>query len=202
MADTSFYTILQYVGGGFAGWQRPPSDRTVQGVLEDGLKQLVGRRVVTHAAGRTDSGVHALGQVVSFEAPDHWSPDDLRRALNAVTPPDLWIADLGSAPAGFHARRHASARRYRFVIGCDPASVSPFRSPYEWALGEPIDSETVDRNLERCDPCAAAGKTDENDQCRREAADCGNHRADNSGTQQPSVIHGNTPWSMMRPAWA
>ena len=143
MADTSFYTILQYVGVGFAGWQRQPNDRTVQGVLEDGLKQLVGRRVVTHAAGRTDSGVHALGQVVSFEAPDHWSPDDLRRALNAVTPPDLWIADLGSAPAGFHARRHASARRYRFVIGCDAAAVSPFRRPYEWALGEPVDLDAL-----------------------------------------------------------
>ncbi len=144
MADTSFYAILQYVGWGFAGWQRQPSDRTVQGVLEDGLEQLVGRAVVTHAAGRTDSGVHALGQVVSFEAPDRWVPDDLRRALNAVTPKDLWIADAGSAPAGFHARKHASARRYRFVIGCDPASVSPFRSPYEWALGEPIDSERLD----------------------------------------------------------
>ncbi|MEE8134618.1 MAG: tRNA pseudouridine synthase A, partial [Gemmatimonadales bacterium] len=115
MADTSFYAILQYVGWGFAGWQRQSSDRTVQGVLEDGLEQLVGHGVVTHAAGRTDSGVHALGQVVSFEAPDRWVAEDLRRALNAVTPKDLWIADAGSAPAGFHARKHASARRYRFV---------------------------------------------------------------------------------------
>jgi tRNA pseudouridine38-40 synthase len=143
MRDQYFCAILQYAGHGFAGWQRQASDRTVQGVLEEGLEQLVGHRVTTNAAGRTDSGVHALGQVVSFKGPRKWDPGDLQRALNAVTPADLWVAEVAPAPEGFHARKDASARRYRFVLGCDPGSASPFRRPYEWALGEPVDLEAL-----------------------------------------------------------
>ena len=143
MADQSRYAILQYSGRHFAGWQRQPNERTVQGVLEDGLERIVGRRVVTHAAGRTDAGVHAKGQVVSFRMPDSWRSDDLQRALNAVTDADLWIAQVGAAPQGFHARKHASARRYRFFLGCDPAAASPFRFPYEWALPADVDFEAL-----------------------------------------------------------
>ena len=143
MSDRSFYAIIQYVGHGFAGWQRQPKSRTVQGVLEEGFGRLVNRRVVTNAAGRTDAGVHALGQVVSFEVPDTWHPRDLQRALNSVTPSDIWVAEVGVAPPGFHARKHAAARRYRFILGCDTGARSPFRSPYEWALGEAADPELL-----------------------------------------------------------
>jgi len=139
MAHQSLYAILQYSGRYFAGWQRQPNERTVQGVVEDGLERIVGHRVVTHAAGRTDAGVHARGQVVSFQIPVKWRSDELQRALDAVTDADLWIAQVGVAPQGFHARKHASARRYRFLLGCDPASASPFRSPYEWALRAEVD---------------------------------------------------------------
>jgi tRNA pseudouridine38-40 synthase len=143
MVDRLFYATLQYTGHGFAGWQRQPSDRTVQGVLEEGLAELTSGRVATNAAGRTDSGVHALGQVVSFRTPGPWDPRDLQRALNAVTPADLWVAEVGSAPEGFHARKDALARRYRFVLGCDAGSATPFRKPYEWALGEALDAEAL-----------------------------------------------------------
>lgn len=148
MPDQSFFAILQYTGHSFAGWQRQPTDRTVQGVLEEGLARLVGRQVTTHAAGRTDSGVHALGQVVSFQAPAKWHPGDLQRALNAVTPADVWIAALGLAPTGFHARKHAHARRYRFLLGCDAAARSPFRSPFEWAVHESLDFRALQAGAE------------------------------------------------------
>jgi tRNA pseudouridine38-40 synthase len=139
MAGTSFYAVLHYNGCDFAGWQRQAEDRTVQGELETALERLCGTHVAAHAAGRTDAGVHALGQVVSFHLAKRWEARDLLRALRATTPPDIWVTRLGTAPAGFHARRDARARRYRFVVGCDPAAQSPFRRPFEWALSLPLD---------------------------------------------------------------
>ncbi len=139
MPDDAFYAVLHYAGQGFAGWQSQPHTRTVQSELEAALARLAGCRVVCYAAGRTDAGVHALGQVVSFTLPKPWAPDDLARALRALTPDDLWIAKVGVAPPGFHARRDARSRRYRYVVGCDAEAFSPFRRPFEWALGVPLD---------------------------------------------------------------
>jgi tRNA pseudouridine38-40 synthase len=138
-----WYAILHYDGRDFAGWQKQAAARTVQGELEAALEKLVGHRLPTHAAGRTDSGVHAVGQTVSFQLPTEWPGDRLQRALNALTAPDLWVAVTGPAPAGFHARKHAVAREYRYVIGCDAAAQSPFRAPYEWALRDPLDPERL-----------------------------------------------------------
>lgn len=139
MQVVSCYMVLQYLGHPFSGWQRQLSQRTVQGELARVLQRLVGRRVVTHAAGRTDAGVHALGQVVSLRVPARWDPATLHRALNALLPPDIWVQRVGHAPEGFHARRHATARCYRYVVGCDPAAQSPFRRPFEWSLCEALD---------------------------------------------------------------
>jgi tRNA pseudouridine38-40 synthase len=143
MGGQSWYAVLQYAGGGFAGWQRQRTDRTVQGELEAALERLAGARVVTHAAGRTDAGVHALGQVASFRLARAWDPADLTRALNALLPDDVWAARVGSAPDGFHARKHATARRYRYVVGCDAAAFSPFRRRFEWACGRPLDAAAL-----------------------------------------------------------
>ena len=122
MKGVPFFAVLQYTGHDFAGWQRQASDRTAQGEFEAALERLAGGRVVTHAAGRTDAGVHALGQVVSFNLPRAWEPSELLRALRALTPRDMWVVRVGPAPEGFNARRHATARRYRYVVGCDPAA--------------------------------------------------------------------------------
>lgn len=134
------YAILQYYGHNFAGWQRQKAERTVQGEFERVLEALTGRRVVTHAAGRTDAGVHALAQLVSFSLSGRWNPPDLMRALNALLPHDVWVSEIGHAPTGFNARRDATARRYRYVVGCDAASLSPFRRPFEWPLARPLDA--------------------------------------------------------------
>jgi len=139
MPGLSCYAVLHYLGHGFAGWQRQAAERTVQAELEGALERLTGRRVPTTAAGRTDTGVHALHQVVSFTMPDRWNPAAVCRAVNAVLPRDIWVARVDRAPPGFHARRHALARRYRYVVGCDRAAHSPFRRPFEWALGSSLD---------------------------------------------------------------
>ena len=135
----TFLAVLHFDGGAFIGWQRQPTGRSVQSEIERVLERLTGRRATAHAAGRTDAGVHAAGLGVSFLLPAHWSPDDARRALNALLPPDCWVERVSRMRPGFHARKSATARRYRYDVGTDEASASPFRRRYEWALGRPLD---------------------------------------------------------------
>lgn len=135
----TFLATLHFDGTGFVGWQRQPAGRSVQAEFERVLERLFGGRAPANAAGRTDAGVHAEGLGVSFPAPDHWAPTDLRRALNALLPRDCWVAGVHLMQAGFHARKSALARRYRYDIGTDDASASPFRRPFEWALARPVD---------------------------------------------------------------
>ncbi len=141
MTSRPLLAVIQYDGAGFAGWQRQREGRTVQAEVEAVLERLMGRRIVAMAAGRTDAGVHAVGQGVGFTATERWSEDaeGLRRALNALLPGDIWVEHVYPMRLGFHARRSALARRYRYVIGMDEAARSPFRRPYEWALGHPLD---------------------------------------------------------------
>jgi tRNA pseudouridine38-40 synthase len=143
MVGRHCFATLQYTGHDFAGWQRQASRRTVQGEVEAVLERLTGVRTVTHAAGRTDAGVHALGQVISFQMPESWPKDQLLAALNGLLPPDIWAVRAGVAPEGFHARKNAEGRIYRYVVGCDLASFSPFRRPFEWALGVPLDASAL-----------------------------------------------------------
>lgn len=119
-----FRLRLAYEGTEFEGFQaqsrrRPDGDvvRTVQGVLEHALGKLAGgERVAVAGAGRTDAGVHALGQVVSFELSREIAPADLHRALNGTLPPDLRVLEAGLAPRGFHARKSALSKLYRYVL--------------------------------------------------------------------------------------
>ncbi len=138
----TFLATIQFDGTDFVGWQRQRVGRTVQDEVEAVLERLAGQAVRGHAAGRTDAGVHALGLGVSFALPDRWTPDALRRAMNALLPGDCFVADVRETRPGFQARRCAIERQYRYLIGSDPASRSPFRHPFEWALGKELD---VDR---------------------------------------------------------
>jgi tRNA pseudouridine38-40 synthase len=135
----TFLATLQFDGTGFVGWQRQPAGRSVQAEFERVLERLFGARAAAQAAGRTDAGVHAEGLGVSFAAPDQWSPTDLRRALNALLARDCWVAGVDLMRPGFHARKSALTRRYRYDVGTDDAAASPFRRPFEWALGRPLD---------------------------------------------------------------
>ena len=134
---------LQYDGTGFVGWQRQTAGRSVQSEFERVLERLFARRTVAHAAGRTDAGVHSIAQGVSFGAPSNWTASALQRALNALLPPDCWVSAVHLMQTGFHARKSAISRRYRYDIGLDVAAASPFRRPYEWALGRPLDLELM-----------------------------------------------------------
>jgi len=142
-----YLAVIQYDGGGFAGWQRQPADRTVQAEFEAVLERLMGGRTPATGAGRTDTGVHALGQGVSFLGADRWAgdPSELGRALNALLPGEIWVQRVHLMRPGFDARRSATARRYRYLIGTDDGAASPFRRPYEWALGRALDANALER---------------------------------------------------------
>lgn len=135
----TFLVTLHFDGSRYVGWQRQPSGRSVQAELERVLERLAGHRIPTHAAGRTDAGVHAVGLGVSLALPAKWTADTLRRAINALLPHDCWAESVDRMRPGFHARKSALSRRYRYDVGTDAASASPFRRPYEWALGRRLD---------------------------------------------------------------
>jgi len=138
--------VLHYDGSAFAGWQRQPSERTVQGELERVLTRLTGDHVAALGAGRTDAGVHARGQSVGVRVPERWSAATLRRALNALLPRDIWVAAAHEMRSDFHARFSALARRYSYYVGTDDAAQSPFRRQTEWALGRPLDRRALERS--------------------------------------------------------
>jgi tRNA pseudouridine38-40 synthase len=142
MART-FLLTLQFDGGAFIGWQRQAEGRSVQGEVERVLERLAGHRVVAHGAGRTDAGVHALGLGVSCTMPASWQGGSLRRAVNALLPADCWVARVDEMRPGFHARKSARGRAYRYDVGTDDAAASPFRRRWEWALGRPLDGSRL-----------------------------------------------------------
>lgn len=141
----TFLVLLHYDGRDFVGWQRQRVGRSVQAEVERVLERLAGRRIPANAAGRTDAGVHAVGMGVSFAMPASWNAVALRRALNALLPDDCWVAAAHAMQPGFHARKSALARRYRYDVGLDDAARSPFRRRYEWALGRPLDADALER---------------------------------------------------------
>ena len=139
MAVRTMQLVLHYDGAGFAGWQRQPSERTVQGVLETALARLCAEPTAVLGAGRTDAGVHATGQAAGVRVAEKWAPAALRKALNAVLPDDLWVAAAFEMQPAFHARYSATARRYRYLVGTDEQARSPFRRRWELAVPHALD---------------------------------------------------------------
>jgi tRNA pseudouridine38-40 synthase len=134
---------ISYDGSRFAGWSDQPGQRTVQAEVESAIERICGEVVELTVAGRTDSGVHALGQVASFEHAEPL-PDKLAERLNAVLPHDTAVLEAGPAPDGFDARHSATARIYRYRV-----LASTVRDPFEerralwWRY--PLDRELLDR---------------------------------------------------------
>ena len=135
---------LHYDGGAFFGWQFQPHHRTVQGEIERVLIRLFGAPARIVGAGRTDRGVHATGQVAAVDAPGRWSPPELRRALNALLPADIWVADAAPAADNFHPRYDALSRSYVYRLGWMPESNSPFHRRWCWPLREQPDGARLE----------------------------------------------------------
>ena len=135
---------LAYVGTRYAGWQVQPARPTIQGVLEDRLSRMLREAVRVAGAGRTDAGVHALGQVASFTTTRIVPLDGLRRGLNARLPEDVRVLRAEPAAEGFHARSSARGKEYRYRIGRAEVT-SPFDAPFVWAVRGALDVGAMQR---------------------------------------------------------
>ncbi|MFQ5696827.1 MAG: tRNA pseudouridine(38-40) synthase TruA [Myxococcota bacterium] len=144
---TRLRLTLEYHGAGFSGWQRQPERRTVQGALEAACERLAGRPVRVHAAGRTDAGVHAEGQVAHLDWPDVRRPRSLGEALDAHLPDDLSVVQAIPVRPDFDARRDARSKRYRYRILARRAP-SPLRSGVSWHVRGTLDPEAMRRSAE------------------------------------------------------
>ena len=154
---------VQYDGTNFLGWQLQPQGPTIQGELESAVARLFGAPARVTAAGRTDAGVHALGQVACFHAARELAPQDVLRALNALTPPDIAISDVAVVPDDFDPRRHAVSRQYRYHIWTQRWR-SPFWHRFSWHVWADLDVEAM--------RAAAATLLGEHDFSSFQAADC------------------------------
>ena len=114
-------------------------------MVEEALERLCDRHISVYGAGRTDAGVHALGQVAGIRVPDRWTAIEMRRALNAILPDDVWIAESYAMKPEFHARFSAVSRAYRYLVGTDEEAASPFRRSRELAWKRPIDRQLLDK---------------------------------------------------------
>ena len=133
-----FKLTIQYDGTNYVGWQRQARGVSIQGLLEEALAPIARGAVSVAGAGRTDAGVHALGQVASVSFHTRHDEATLQRALNAALPADVRVSEVAKAPAGFHARFAARAKRYEYRIAAGPF-VSPFDRLYAWHIPYHVD---------------------------------------------------------------
>ncbi len=133
---------LAYDGGDYVGWQVQPNGLSVQAVVERAIQNLTGESVRIMAAGRTDSGVHALGQVASFSTKSTIPCENMRRGLQTFLPRDVVVVGVEDVPAEFHATYSAVRKRYRYVIHQSPVR-SPFLERYAWSHRDPLDANRM-----------------------------------------------------------
>lgn len=140
--NRSFKLTVQYDGSNYHGWQRQPGFSTIQGEIEKRLAMITRQSVAIEGSGRTDSGVHALGQVASFSLDTRLSSDDFFRALNGLLPDDISIKECKEVQEGFHARFDAIGKTYRYCI-LNRILRDPFRKKYVWHFQKRLDLDAM-----------------------------------------------------------
>ena len=131
--------VIEYDGTGYFGWQRQARGPSVQQTIEDALRGLTGEKNILHAAGRTDAGVHAMGQAAHFDTESRIPPEKFSFALNGILPADIRIKDSSLADESFHARFDAKQKHYRYVMHNAPQASAILRNqsmhvPYQMDL--------------------------------------------------------------------
>ena len=173
---------VHYDGSAFHGWQVQPDQRTVQGDLESALSRLADRPTTVIGSGRTDTGVHATGQVLAVDVPGKWTPQALRHSLNSILSDDVWVATAAGAAPDFHPRYDAIRRTYRYEVGLRQESSSPFHRPWCWPVTEVLGSDPFERDLldhgaaaivgeHSFEAFSKAGQPERGDRCHVFAAD-------------------------------
>lgn len=134
----TYKLLLSYDGTDFHGWQRQPRKRTIQGVVEDTLSKIIQKRIPVIGSGRTDAGVHALGQVAHFRAKMSLTEEEIFRALNSLLPNDVRIVSLNITDSNFHSRKMARSKIYQYRI-FNSSHISPFLFRYVHQMTSLLD---------------------------------------------------------------
>jgi tRNA pseudouridine38-40 synthase len=142
VAQRTLKLTVEYDGTNYVGWQRQAEGVSIQGLLEEALGPFEGGPLTVHGAGRTDAGVHALGQVASVQTRTEHRAATLQRALNSVLPADVRIVSVEDAQPGFHARFDAISKTYEYRIARGPF-VSAFEHRYVWHVPGTLDVEAM-----------------------------------------------------------
>lgn len=142
MAVRNIRLKVAYDGTRFAGWQVQPTLPTIQGEIERAILAISGETVRLLSAGRTDSGVHALGQVANFYSSSPIPPDRWRPALQSQLPPEIVVLESDEVPLEFHATFSATSKRYRYLI-YNQVVDSPFLRDYAWRISQPLDADAM-----------------------------------------------------------
>ncbi|MGO9087574.1 MAG: tRNA pseudouridine(38-40) synthase TruA [Candidatus Sulfotelmatobacter sp.] len=140
--------ILSYDGAEFSGWQVQPDAVTVQGTLASAIGRITGEKVLPQGSGRTDAGVHALAQVMTFVTESSVPTKNFLKALNDILPAAVRVLEVTEAPSQFHARHSARAKTYRYRI-YRQAICPPFLARYVWHYPYPLDEQAMIRSASR-----------------------------------------------------
>lgn len=138
---------IEYDGTAYAGWGQQPNHPTIQAFLEEALSKITQQHISSVAAGRTDSGVHALGQVVSFQSDKPLPPPQWAPALNSYLPKDITVISSEQAPDNFHARFSAKGKVYEYRITIQPSRPALNRHRV-WHLPQPLDTDAMRQALQ------------------------------------------------------
>lgn len=138
----TFRLVVAYDGGGFHGFARQPGLPTVQGSIESALQKVLSQPIQTSGAGRTDAGVHALGQVMSFRSDSEHDVDSVKNSLNALCGPQIAVLEAAQAPEGFDARFSAETRSYEYAI-LNRTIHDPFSRHTTWHHPGPLDPDLM-----------------------------------------------------------
>lgn len=174
---TRFRLKIHYDGADFHGWQVQPGVSTVQGEIEAVLERISGSHRRVLGSGRTDTGVHAMGQVAVVDLPRSWSPRKLRGALNGLLPSGIWIEAVDTVAPDFHPRYDALARTYVYRLGTSPLAASPLHRRWCWPLCETVAPEAMRQGARLLvgdhsfKAFAKAGQPERGDRCTVHSAD-------------------------------
>jgi tRNA pseudouridine38-40 synthase len=134
--------VVEYLGTDYYGWQRQPKLPTLQGILENCIAQICGEKVNLAGAGRTDAGVHALGQVANFKTDSRLHPRQWENALNALLPADIVIRKVQEVSDAFHARRSAQSKTYQYRI-LNRRTPSAVLGATSWHIPVPLNISAI-----------------------------------------------------------
>ena len=147
MDEKNFCLVIEYDGSRYHGWQRQPNGPTIQAAIEDALATMTRQAVKVIGSGRTDAGVHALGQVANFKCQTRIDAGAFQKGLNSILPPDIAVHSCRSVPLDFHARYKAASKVYRYQIANGPVRPAICRD-YCWWVRRPLNLAAMQAALE------------------------------------------------------